>query len=57
LLVTGCHTEYWEVTGVISLFWMFMPGQRIKLTMWRTASTRNWNLCLINSLTNTGKIC
>jgi hypothetical protein len=31
LLVVGCHTQYQEVAGVISLFWTFLLKQRIKL--------------------------
>jgi hypothetical protein len=31
LLVIGCHIQYYEVAGVISLFQMFIPQQRIKL--------------------------
>jgi hypothetical protein len=41
IILRGCWCE---------LFWTFMPQQRMKLMMWRAASTRNWNVCLINSL-------
>jgi hypothetical protein len=38
------------------IVWTFMPQQKIKLTMWRTASTRNWNVCWINSLNTIRKM-
>jgi hypothetical protein len=35
----------------------FVLKQKIKLTMWRTASMKNWNMCLINSLNTIRKFC
>jgi hypothetical protein len=35
---------FYEVACVISLFWTFMPQQRIKLMIWRAASMKNWNV-------------
>jgi hypothetical protein len=46
-----------EVAGVISVFWMFVPQERIKLMIWKAAPTRNWIVSLINSLHNIWKCC
>jgi hypothetical protein len=52
-----CEESITKRSLVSSLFWTFMLQQKVKLMMWRTASMRNWNMCLINSLNTIWKLC